>query len=134
MTAALKRSVGRANDLLAYAEAILQTWIEHGQNADVRPQREGYRPAAKAPKSSRETVPRSGRQQRDFEAEARAGAALHRLNVARQLGLSHVPVQVFLEKPGEVMTNESYSKPVPLEPHLGQWVNQNRQQLKSFWS
>ncbi|CAG0964577.1 hypothetical protein PLCT2_00958 [Planctomycetaceae bacterium] len=73
LTAALKRSVGRANDLLAYAEAILQTWIEHGQNADVRPQREGYRPATKAPKSSRETVPRSGRQRRDFEAEVRAG-------------------------------------------------------------
>ena len=58
----------------------------------------------------------------------------HRLNVARQLGMSHVPVQVFMEKPGEVMTNESYSKPVPLEPHLGDWIDQNRQHLKSFWS
>jgi hypothetical protein len=73
LTSALKRSVGRANDLLAYAEAILQTWIEHGQNADVRPPREGYRPAAKAKKASSETAPRSGRQRRDFEAEARAG-------------------------------------------------------------
>ena len=73
LVAALQRSVGRANDLLAYADAILQTWIEHGQNADLRPQREAYRPAAKEPKSSRETVPRSGRPRRDFEAEARAG-------------------------------------------------------------
>jgi len=73
LVAALQRSVGRANDLLAYADAILQTWIEHGQNADLRPQREAYRPAAKEPKSSRETVPRNGRPRRDFEAEARAG-------------------------------------------------------------
>lgn len=58
----------------------------------------------------------------------------HRLNVARQLGLSHVPVQVFLEKPGEVMTNSESSMPVPLEPHLGDWINANRQHLKSFWS
>lgn len=58
----------------------------------------------------------------------------HRLNVARQLGMSHVPVQVFMEKPGEVMTNESYSKPVPLEPVLGDWIGKNRQHLKSFWS
>lgn len=58
----------------------------------------------------------------------------HRLNVARQLGISHVPVRVFVEKPGEVMANESYSKPVPLEPHLGEWINQNRHHLKSFWS
>lgn len=58
----------------------------------------------------------------------------HRLNVARQLGMSHVPVQVFMEKPGEVMTNESYSKPVPLEPVLGNWIDKNRQHLKSFWS
>jgi len=58
----------------------------------------------------------------------------HRLNVARQLGISHVPVQVFMEKPGEVMTNESYSKPVPLEPVLGDWIDKNRQHLKSFWS
>jgi hypothetical protein len=75
LTDALKRSVGRANDLLAYAEAILQTWIEHGPNADLRPQREGYRPAAKAKKASSGTGSRSGRQRRDFEAEVRAGGS-----------------------------------------------------------
>ena len=58
----------------------------------------------------------------------------HRLTVARQLGMSHVPVQVTLEKPGEIMTNSEASRPVPLEPVLGEWVNQNRQNLKSFWS
>ena len=58
----------------------------------------------------------------------------HRVTVARQLGMSHVPVQVHLEKPGEVMTNSATSRPVPLEPVLGEWVNQNRQNLKSFWS
>lgn len=58
----------------------------------------------------------------------------HRVNVARQLGMSHVPVQVHLEKPGEVMTNSEGSRPVPLEPVLGDWVQQNRQHLKSFWS
>jgi len=58
----------------------------------------------------------------------------HRLTVARQLGMSHVPVQVTLEKPGEIMTNSEASRPVPLEPVLGEWVNQNRRNLKSFWS
>ena len=58
----------------------------------------------------------------------------HRLTVARQLGMSHVPVQVTLEKPGEIMTNSADSRPVPLEPVLGEWVNQNRRNLKSFWS
>lgn len=58
----------------------------------------------------------------------------HRVNVARQLGMSHVPVQVHLEKPGEVMTNSEGSRPVLLEPVLGDWVQQNRQHLKSFWS
>lgn len=58
----------------------------------------------------------------------------HRLSVARQLGMSHVPVQVTLEKPGEIMTNSADSRPVPLEPVLREWVKQNRQNLKSFWS
>lgn len=58
----------------------------------------------------------------------------HRLTVARQLGMSHVPIQVTLEKPGEIMTNSAASRPVPLEPVLGEWVNQNRRNLKSFWS
>lgn len=58
----------------------------------------------------------------------------HRVTVARQLGMSHVPVQVTLEKPGEIMTNSEASRPVPLESVLGDWVNQNRQNLKSFWS
>jgi hypothetical protein len=40
----------------------------------VRPQREDYRPATKK-KASSETVPRSGRQRRDFEAEVRAGGS-----------------------------------------------------------
>ncbi len=57
----------------------------------------------------------------------------HRINVARSLGMSHVPVQVHLEKPGEVMTNSTDSKPVPLEPVLGDWVRQNGHNLKSFW-
>lgn len=58
----------------------------------------------------------------------------HRINVARQLGMSHVPVRVYLEKPGEVMTNSETSRPVPLEPVLGNWIRQNSHQLRSFWS
>ena len=74
LTEALKRSVGRAQvDVLAYAEAILQTWIEHGPNADLRPRREGYRPPDKPKKAASGSVPHSGRQRRDFEAEARGG-------------------------------------------------------------
>lgn len=57
----------------------------------------------------------------------------HRLEVAKRLGISHVPVQVTLEKPGDVVNNGGRS-PVPLEEHLGNWVNQNTQNLKSFWS
>ena len=57
----------------------------------------------------------------------------HRLEVARRMGISHVPVQVTLEKPGEVINNGG-RPPVPLEPHLGDWVRQNSHALKSFWS
>ncbi len=74
LTEALKRSVGRAQvDVLAYAEAILQTWIEHGPGADLRPRREGYRPPDKPKKAASGSAPHSGRQRRDFEAEARGG-------------------------------------------------------------
>ena len=57
----------------------------------------------------------------------------HRLEVAKRLGLTHVPVQVTLEKPGEVINNGG-RPPAPLEGHLGEWVDQNRHRLKSFWS
>ncbi len=57
----------------------------------------------------------------------------HRINVAHRLGISHVPVQVYLEKPGEVMTNSEGSRPVPLEPVLGDWITQNSHRLRSFW-
>jgi hypothetical protein len=57
----------------------------------------------------------------------------HRVNVARQLGISHVPVQVTLEKPGDIINNSGID-PIPLESVLGGWVDQNRHRLKSFWS
>lgn len=57
----------------------------------------------------------------------------HRLEIAKRLGLTHVPVQVTLEKPGEVIHNGG-RPPAPLEKHLGEWVDQNRHRLKSFWS
>jgi hypothetical protein len=57
----------------------------------------------------------------------------HRLEVAKRLGLTHVPVQVTLEKPGDIIHNGG-RPPVPLEPHLGDWIAQNIHQLKSFWS
>lgn len=56
----------------------------------------------------------------------------HRLEIAKRLGLTHVPVQVTLEKPGEVINNGG-RPPAPLESHLGDWVDQNRHRLKSFW-
>jgi hypothetical protein len=58
----------------------------------------------------------------------------HRLAVAKKLGIKQLPVQVFVEKPGEVMTNSRESQPVPLEPVLGDWIKQNHQLLRSFFA
>lgn len=66
----------------------------------------------------------------------------HRLHAARQLGMTHLPVQVFLEKPGEVMgkkhpdmlaTHPDYHDPAPLEPVLSDWIKDNGHTLRSFW-
>lgn len=57
----------------------------------------------------------------------------HRLAIAKQLGITHLPVKVTMEPPGEVITNEDYSRPVPLEHQLGSWVADNKHRLKSFW-
>jgi hypothetical protein len=45
--AALRESVGRADDLLAYSLAILNRWRSEGPQSDTRPTRPVYRPAAK---------------------------------------------------------------------------------------
>lgn len=66
----------------------------------------------------------------------------HRLEVARRMGMSHLPVRVFLERPGEVMHNKpaemldlhpDYHNPAPLEPVLRDWIDKNRHRLRSFW-
>jgi hypothetical protein len=57
----------------------------------------------------------------------------HRLHAARRLGLTHLPVQVTLEKPGDVMRNNGARPPAPLEPVLADWVDRNRHTLRSFW-
>jgi hypothetical protein len=45
--AALRESVGRADDLLAYSLAILARWRQEGPQSDNRPKRPAYRPAGK---------------------------------------------------------------------------------------
>lgn len=66
----------------------------------------------------------------------------HRLHAARRLGMTHLPVQVYLEGPGEVMGRKTqdmldahpgYHNPAPLEPVLADWINKNRHDLRSFW-
>lgn len=55
----------------------------------------------------------------------------NRLAVAKALGITHLPVNVTLEKPGGVVRNEG--TPVPLEKTLGSWVAANKHRLTSFW-
>jgi hypothetical protein len=45
--AALRESVGRADDLLAYTLAILTRWCQEGPQSDNRPTRPAYRPTGK---------------------------------------------------------------------------------------
>jgi len=45
--AALRESVGRADDLLAYTLAILSRWRQEGPESDNRPTRPAYHPAGK---------------------------------------------------------------------------------------
>lgn len=70
LTEAIQRSIGRADDVLAYAEAIVTSWIEHGPQSDVRPRRTGYQPVAKGQPSA---LSGNGRPRRDFDAEVRGG-------------------------------------------------------------
>ena len=52
--AALRESVGRADDLLAYTLAILGRWRQEGPQTDNRPKRPAYRPAGKKGTNSHE--------------------------------------------------------------------------------
>ena len=76
---ALQIGLGRADDLLAYAEAILDSWLEHGYRVDPRPTRAGYTPTRRAPKTtpaSGTAPPKpAGRPRRDFDAEVRGSGA-----------------------------------------------------------
>jgi hypothetical protein len=68
--AALRESVGRAGDLLAYTLAILARWRKEGPHADNRPKRPAYRPAGKkganAHEKSTQTAPRQPLYKPDF--------------------------------------------------------------------
>ncbi len=68
--AALRESVGRAEDLLAYALAILARWRQEGPHTDNRPKRPAYRPAGKKGanphEKSTQDVPRKPLYQPDF--------------------------------------------------------------------
>jgi hypothetical protein len=68
--AALRESVGRADDLLAYTLAILARWCQDGPQSDNRPKRPAYRPAGKKGASphekSTQTAPRQPLYQPDF--------------------------------------------------------------------
>ena len=75
---ALQIGLGRADDLLAYAEAILDSWLEHGYRVDPRPTRVGYTPTRRTPKTTPangSAPPKpAGRQRRDFDAEVRGSS------------------------------------------------------------
>jgi len=79
LTEALQIGLGRADDLLAYAEAILDNWLEHGYRVDPRPTRAAYAPTRRAPKTtpaSGSAPPKpAGRQRRDFDAEVLGSGA-----------------------------------------------------------
>ena len=55
----------------------------------------------------------------------------NRLALAKQLGITHLPVRVTYERPGRVIRNEG--TPVPLEKNLGGWLDANRHRLTSFF-
>jgi hypothetical protein len=58
--AALRESVGRADDLLAYTLAILSRWRQEGPESDNRPTRPTYRPASKKGSSAHDNKPKTG--------------------------------------------------------------------------
>jgi hypothetical protein len=59
--AALRESVGRAEDLLAYTLAILSRWNLEGPESDNRPTRPAYRPAVKKGSGDHGKKPKNGR-------------------------------------------------------------------------
>lgn len=59
--AALRESVGRADDLLAYTLAILARWRQEGPQSDNRPTRPAYRPAGKKGSNAHEKNTKTGR-------------------------------------------------------------------------
>jgi hypothetical protein len=59
--AALRESVGRADDLLAYTLAILSRWRQEGPQSDNRPTRLAYRPAGKKGFKAHEKNAKTGR-------------------------------------------------------------------------
>jgi len=59
--AALRESVGRADDLLAYTLAILSRWRQEGPESDNRPTRPAYRPAGKKDSNAHEKNTKTSR-------------------------------------------------------------------------
>jgi hypothetical protein len=59
--AALRESVGRADDLLAYTLAILARWCQEGPQSDNRPTRPVYHPAGKKGSNAHEKNAKTGR-------------------------------------------------------------------------
>jgi hypothetical protein len=59
--AALRESVGRAEDLLAYTLAILTRWCQEGPQSDNRPTRPAYRPTGKKGFKANEKNAKTGR-------------------------------------------------------------------------
>jgi hypothetical protein len=57
--AALRESVGRADDLLAYTLAILTRWCQEGPQSDNRPKRPAYRPVGKKGSNAHEKFPKA---------------------------------------------------------------------------
>ncbi len=57
--AALRESVGRADDLLAYTLAILARWCQEGPQSDNRTKRPAYRPAGKKGSNPHEKFPKA---------------------------------------------------------------------------